>query len=263
MGASQRRPLDRSSPMHKDRARATEGERDEGLACRAGARRCDAAAAGRDGRRLGAGAAGFARGRERVRPARPLPRLHARRPGAAQRPLLCGRRGPSSPCRRPTGSCSASPSGVADHGARARRPPSRDHDLRRPRDRRPGGDDPRRPDPARLPRLGPLAGRRLVRRPLLPPRRQRLHHLLRARRDRGSARPVRRAGDRRGHRPALAPGGPAGPRGAAADLPAGAAQRSRLRDLLRRPAERHRGQGDADEPRQPGLRGRDGDPARS
>ena len=58
---------------------------------------------------------------------------------------------------------------------------SRDQDLHGPRHRRPGGDDPRRPEPARLPRVGPLAERRLVHRPVLPPRPEPLRELLRAR----------------------------------------------------------------------------------
>ena len=102
--------------------------------------------------------------------------------------------------------------------------------------------------------------RRLVRRPVLPPRRQRLRQLLRARprRRRGSSssasverdsRPRRQG--RQGRRRA---GGPA------AHLPARAGHRPDVRDLLRRPGQRHRGQGHADEPRQPDLRGRDGDP---
>ena len=47
----------------------------------------------------------------------------------------------------------------------------------------------------------------------------------------------------------------------AAHLPARAGHRPDLRDLLRRPGQRHRGQGHADEPRRPDLRGRDRDPA--
>ena len=47
----------------------------------------------------------------------------------------------------------------------------------------------------------------------------------------------------------------------AAHLPARADHRPQLRDLLRRPGQRHRGQGHADEPRQPDLRDRDRDPA--
>ena len=43
----------------------------------------------------------------------------------------------------------------------------------------------------------------------------------------------------------------------AAHLPARAGHRPDVRDLLRRPGERHRGQGHADEPRRPDLRGRD------
>ena len=101
---------------------------------------------------------------------------------AAPAAARCARR-PSSRCPRRTAAAALRGQRVADHGARARRPAPRDQDLRRPRHRRPGGDDPRRPDAARLPRLRPLARRRLVRRPLLPPRRQRLHHLLRARRE--------------------------------------------------------------------------------
>ena len=69
-----------------------------------------------------------------------------------------------------------------------RREASRDRDLQRPRHRRPGGDDPRRPEPARLPRVGPLAERRLVHRPVLPPRPERLRELLRPRRAKDGAR---------------------------------------------------------------------------
>ena len=46
----------------------------------------------------------------------------------------------------------------------------------------PDRDDPRRPQPARLPRVGACADRRLVHRPRLPPRPERLRELLRPRR---------------------------------------------------------------------------------
>ena len=56
---------------------------------------------------------------------------------------------------------------------------------------------------------------------------------------------------------------PQGPEVMRRHLPARAPHRPRLLDLLRRPAERHGREGDADEPRQPDLRGRDRDPARA
>ncbi len=82
---------------------------------------------------------------------------------------------------------------VGDHVARSRPAPSGDQDLPRHRHHRPHRDDPRRPEPARLPRLGPVCPRRVVHRPV--PRRsqpERPLELLRTARE-GHARPLRGA----------------------------------------------------------------------
>ena len=63
------------------------------------------------------------------------------------------------------------PPGVGDHGARPREAPPRDQDLQRPGHHRPRRDDSRGPVAARLPGLGPVCERLVVRRPV--PRRPR------------------------------------------------------------------------------------------
>ena len=211
----------------------------------------------------------------------------------------------------------------------------------------PRGDDPRRPEPTRLPRLGALAAGRVVHRPLLPPRPEPLRRATTAATSRTtdgpfverdaegaelsvdhgyyhaddtvdrstatasanaatsrSRSPTPRSTSRRARVTAHADArGPfdatfaADPDGnldthivAATDgtasasesyqvvsrrrpdqrpadrrrpahVPARADHRPGLRRLLRRPGERDRGQGRADQPRRPGLRGRPLDPA--
>ena len=71
---------------------------------------------------------------------------------------------------------------------------------------------------------------------------------------------LRRAGDRRGDRTrSRSRTSPPGPRSSCAPTASRCSPTPATRPTSAA-AERHRGQGDADEPRQPGLRGRDGDP---
>ena len=160
---------------------------------------------------------------------------------------------------------------VQRHGARARGAAPGDLDLGRPRGRRPRRHRPARHRLARPARLRALAARQLVRRPVLHPRPRGLPQLLgpgpahqparRVRRrrlpwpgrggqraGRGCARPHRGLDRRRPVR-----------RQPAAHLPPRAGERPLVRRLLRL-RERHRGQGRADQPRRPGLRGRPVDP---
>ena len=149
-----------------------------------------------------------------------------------------------------------------DHGAGAGGQASGDQDLRGPGPRRPDGLDRRRHEPAGLPRVGAGAPGRVLRRPVLQGRDERARVLLHARCEqrRGAlvrrVRPGRREQGRGRHgRRRARPGGPA------AHLPARADHRPELRDLLRG-RQRHRGQGHADEPREPDLQHRVRDQAR-
>ena len=143
---------------------------------------------------------------------------------------------------------------------------SRDPHLRRQRHRRSGGDDSRRHQPARLPRLDPLAEGQLVHRPVRAPDDSVYVELLRAR---PPGRPGRAVRSSEGDDEELTAAAveldqrrrPVRGRHAA-HLPARARHRPVVLDLLRRPGERDRGEGRADQPRRPGLRGRDRDPAR-
>ncbi len=101
---------------------------------------------------------------------------------------------PAQPLRPVRAFCRA---GIAGHGTGPGRQTPRHSHLPRPRHRRSGGDDPLRPDTARLPCLRPLPAGHLVHRPLLPPGRQPLCQLLRPRFERRPARRLRRAPGRR------------------------------------------------------------------
>ena len=166
-------------------------------------------------RRLGPGgrnAPADPRRRARADPARALQGVHARRAGAGGEPADgTGRRAGLARAGRVVGNhpdparsgrqLPAVPRrGVLDHGAGPRGAAPGHQDLRRRRHRRPDGDGRGRHRPARLPRLGPHRDRLVVHRPLLPPRHQRLHQLLRARPARQPARHVRR--ERRRGQPA-------------------------------------------------------------
>ena len=90
------------------------------------------------------------RQRSQLRPRARAGREHSRRRDEPARRLAAGAERRVPAVRGP---------GVADHGAGARGAAPRDQDLQRARARRPGRDDPRRPDAARLPRLGALGER--------------------------------------------------------------------------------------------------------
>ena len=100
--------------------------------------------------------------------------------------------------------------------------------------------------------------------PVLPPRRQRLCQLLRARplrRRDASSSAGPRARPTRSSSASARPSRAAGPSILLRTYRLALVTDPDLRHLLRRLGERHRGQGHADEPRRPDLRGRDGDPA--
>ncbi len=157
--------------------------------------------------------------------------------------------------------------GVPRGRAGARGPVPLRQDLQRPGDRRSRRDDPLRPRPDRLPRPGPVAERRLVHRPRVPPRPERLPQLLQARR-REHPRPGAR--ERRRRRRAVVRHrrrhGPFGGRRAlrrhrAPHVPARRGGRRRVLDVPGRHgsprAQRHRHR---DQPDHGGLRARAGRP---
>ena len=250
-------------------ARSTARAHDRDPGPRGRRRESERHARGLDGRITG-------RGERRRRPAEGVPDLPAR-PGRDHRAACSGAARAHGGCReRATRPLAARPGrvpaalrapGLTDHAGGARPRPSRDSHLQRSRARRSRRDDSRGRQPARLPRLDPLAEGQLVHRPVEQAERRHLHRLLHARPAGGSGRTVRVQGGRR--RGARRGGGraldqrrrPLGGR-RAAHVPARADHRPVVLHLLRRPRERDRGQGRADEPCQPGLRGRDLDPAR-
>ena len=222
----------------------------------------NAASRGRRSRRSGAD----------IKPER-VPRVHARPVRPASRPAAARRRARAAPRGRSTVLSLPAPDGgfqrfavyeapIMEAGPRGQA--SGHQDLRRPRHRRPDRHDRRRHEPARLPRLRALGRRRLVRRPVLPaPTTASTSATSRAtstRTPHGAFVEREPIGESDRATAAFSAGAVAGP---AIQL------RTYRLALITDPTyatyfggrQRHRGQGHADEPRQPDLRGRDRDPA--
>ena len=123
-----------------------------------------------------------------------IPALDARRqcPALGARDRAPGTNGRAAPRHLAARSRRVVPAlrapGVGDHVARPRSAPPGHQDLQRPRRHRSQRDDPRRPEPDRVPRVGPLGEGRLVHRSVLRrPHAFRVRELLRARREEGES----------------------------------------------------------------------------
>ena len=147
----------------------------------------------------------------------------------------------------------------ADHGGQAGRQAPGHQDLGGPRRRRPHGDDPRRHHQARLPRLGALDATAPTSSTRTTSATTRVYVSYFARDLSDDERFVEQEVDELAPQVEAADGARR-PRGPAAHLPARADHGPELRHLPRRRRQRDRGQGHADQPRHPDLRGRVGDP---